>query len=274
MKNTKPIALITGSTGGIGAKVAEVLAKRGYRLFLIDLDRSRLEQQAALYENARYETLDLSQQSEVIDWCNRTKENEEEFDVAFVNAGLIAVGEAINLPPEKLVLQLQVNLVSTALMIHSLASRMSSMKKGHIIATVSMGGIVSLKGSAAYSASKFGLRGLLWGLRDELIPYGVHVSGIYPAGVDTPMLRHEAQHGGSALNFVGQPVSVETVANAVLRAIDRPKLEIYVPSSEGITGRIMGAFPSLLGKLYPLLEKLGERGRSKYLENIGAVRKQ
>jgi short-subunit dehydrogenase len=266
--NSTPVALVTGSTGGIGAKVAEALASRGYRLILQDLDRSRLEQQAAQYKDARIETLDLSNQNAVIAWGRRLQDSGERIDVAFVNAGLIVVGEVTDLPTEKLLLQLQVNLVSTAAMLQALARNMRAAGRGHLIATVSMGGIVSLKGSAPYSASKFGLRGLLWGLRDELKPHGVHVCGIYPAGVDTAMLRHEARHGGSALNFVGQPVTVDTVAGAVLNAIDKPKLETYVPASEGITGRIAGAFPGVLARLYPLLEKMGERGRAAYLSRI------
>lgn len=269
--NSSPVALVTGSTGGIGAEVAERLAARGYRLVLMDLDPARLEQQAARYPDARIDVLNLSDQQAVLDWSRRLEDSGERIDVAFVNAGLIAVGEVVDLPTGKLLLQLQVNLVSTAVMIQALARRMKAAGRGHLIATVSMGGIVSLKGSATYSASKFGLRGLLWGLRDELRPHGVHVSGIYPAGVDTAMLRHEARHGGSALNFVGRPVSVETVANAVLRAVDRPRLETYVPASEGLTSRIAGAFPGLLAKLYPLLEKLGERGRAQYLARIDAA---
>lgn len=266
--DSTPVALVTGAAGGIGAQVAEALAARGYRLILQDLDRARLALQAARHPDARVEWLDLSDQDAVVAWGRRLEDSGERIDLAFVNAGLIAVGEVTELPTEKLLLQLQVNLVSTAAMLQALARTMRAAGRGHLIATVSMGGIVSLKGSAPYSASKFGLRGLLWGLRDELQPHGVHVCGIYPAGVDTAMLRHEARHGGSALNFVGRPVSVETVARAVLRAIDKPRLETYVPASEGVTGRIAGAFPGLLARLYPLLERMGERGRAAYLARI------
>ena len=269
MNTSQPVALVTGSTGGIGACVAEALAARGYRLVLMDLDRTGLEQQAARHLGARIETLDLARQDAVLDWARALHADDAApVDLAFVNAGLIAVGEVVDLPTDKLLLQLQVNLVSTAILVQALAQRMAAAGRGHLIATVSMGGIVSLKGSAAYSASKFGLRGLLWGLRDELRPRGVHVCGIYPAGVDTPMLRHEARHGGSALNFVGQPVTAEDVARAVMSTIDRPRLETYVPASEGITGRLAGAFPGLLAGLYPWLEKMGERGRAAYLARL------
>ena len=269
MKTSQPVALVTGSTGGIGARVAEALAGRGYRLVLMDLDRTRLEQQAARHPGAHIEPLDLARQDAVLDWARALQAvDATPIDVAFVNAGVIAVGDVVDLPTEELLLQLQVNLVSTAIMVQALARRMASAGGGHLIATVSMGGIVSLKGSAAYSASKFGLRGLLWGLRDELRPRGVQVCGIYPAGVDTPMLRHEARHGGSALNFVGQPVSPDDVAQAVMAAIERPRLETYVPASEGVTGRLAGAFPGLLAQLYPWLEKMGERGRAAYLARL------
>ncbi|MCD0418380.1 SDR family NAD(P)-dependent oxidoreductase [Rubrivivax sp. JA1024] len=269
MNMSPPVALVTGSTGGIGACVARALAARGHHLVLMDLDRARLEQQAAAYPGARIETLDLARQDAVLDWAQALQADDAPaIDVAFVNAGLIAVGDVVDLPTEKLLLQLQVNLVSTAIMVQALARHMAAAGHGHLIATVSVGGIVSLKGSAAYSASKFGLRGLLWGLRDELQARGVQVCGIYPAGVDTPMLRHEARHGGSALNFVSQPVTAEDVARAVMAAIDRPRLETYVPATEGITGRLAGAFPGLLSSLYPWLEKMGERGRAAYLARL------
>lgn len=270
MNDSRPVALVTGATGGIGAQVAAALAARGYQLVLMDLDRERLQEQAARLPGASIQTLDLSNQEAVLAWSRRLETEGSRIDVAFVNAGVIAVGELTDLPVDKLLLQLQVNLVSTSIMLQALARRMRAAGSGHLIATVSMGGIVSLKGSAAYSASKFGLRGLLWGLRDELQPHGVHVCGIYPAGVDTPMLRHEARNGGSALNFVSKPVTVETVAEAVLRAIDKPRLETYVPAIEGVTGRIAGAFPGLLAGLYPVLETLGELGRGDYLARVNA----
>ena len=94
------------------------------------------------------------------------------------------------------------------------------------------------------------------------------VTGVYPAGVDTPMLRHEATHGGSALNFVGKPVEADEIARAYERALGRPRLEVYVPYSESLTSRLAGAFPWILGRLYPLLTWMGEKGRAKFLKRI------
>ncbi len=261
-------ALITGATGGIGQEIAMHLSRRGYRLLLVDFDRDRLDRMAPHYSGSETFLLDQRDLAAVEEFCDIRIAEGEFVETAIINAGMLGIGNLTEIGRASLTDQITVNLTSSAMIIQSMARRMAGEGRGHILSTVSMGGIVSLKGSTAYSASKFGLRGLLWALRDELKPKGVHVTGIYPAGVDTPMLRHEAFHGGSALNFVGNPVTVTDVANAYMRALDKPRLEIYVPGSEGITGRIAGAWPGLLGRLYPMLERIGESGRQKFIKRI------
>lgn len=262
-------ALLTGATGGLGQAIAKKFAEEGYRLILVDFDAGRLADMASGYQGATTHVLDQRDNAAVARFCDEVIEQGQPVDVALVNAGMLKIGNVAAISRQDMLDQLQVNLIATSLMIQSLARRMSRDRKGHIVATVSMGGIVSLKGSATYSASKFGLRGLLWGLRDELSADGVHVTGIYPAGVDTPLLRHEARHGGSALNFVGDPVTVDDVVDAITATVRKPRLEVYVPKSEGITGRILGAWPGLLSRLYPRLERMGEKGRARFLRRIG-----
>ena len=262
-------AMITGACGGIGSAVAKRLHARGFKLVLIDIDQGRLDEMSANYPGSKVYTLDLRDGAAVATFCDEIVEQGEFIDVAVVNAGMMVIGNVGDTTRQAMLDLLQVNLVSASLLVQSFARRMTKEGRGHLMATVSMGGIVSLKGSAAYSASKFGLRGLLWGLKDELSSKGVHVTGLYPAGVDTPMLRYEARSGGSALNFLGVPVSADDVAKAYEKALDKPRLEVYVPYSESIMGRVGGAFPWLMGKLYPLLTGMGEAGRRKYLKKIG-----
>jgi short-subunit dehydrogenase len=267
----RPTALITGATGGLGLEIATMLATQGYQMILVDFDGVRLEAMAANFDGAVTYVLDQRGTAAVSAFCDQFIEIGGPIDVAIVNAGIVSIGHLTDISREAMLDQLQINLVSSAAIIQSLARRMVRQGNGHILATVSMGGIVSIKGSAAYSASKFGLRGLLWALRDELKLLGVDVTGIYPAGVDTPMLRHEALHGGSALNFVGQPVSPAQVAEAIRRALKAPKLEVYVPYSESISSRIFSIWPGLLSRLYPVLEYMGEKGRSRFIASQRVV---
>jgi short-subunit dehydrogenase len=131
-----------------------------------------------------------------------------------------------------------------------------------------MGGIIALPGSAAYSASKAGLRALLAAASAEVAGTDIRVSGIYPSAVDTPLLRFEARHGGSALNFVGKVFTAEDVADAYERALDTGRLEVYVPFGDSVTTRLVMLRPALVSRLLPRFERIGERGRTRFLARI------
>ncbi|MEM7279669.1 MAG: SDR family oxidoreductase, partial [Pseudomonadota bacterium] len=123
-------------------------------------------------------------------------------------------------------------------------------------------------GSSIYSATKFALRGFLASLQAELKTSGIHVSGIYPGAIDTPMLRYEAQEGGSALNFIAPPATPEEVTKAFFKLLKRPKLEVYVPHSGSLSARFFaGVLPAIANKMIPGLERKGEKGRQRYLKS-------
>lgn len=182
---TGKTALITGSTGGIGQAAAARLDALGYRLVLIDRDPAPLARQAALYRGAETHRLDLTDRTARREFCAGL-EARRDIDVALINAGMIEIGPVTAIAWEAIEMQMDVNLIAAQQMIQALARAMTARGQGHLIATVSMGAITALKGSAAYSASKFGLRGFLWALGDELRGTGVHVTGLYPAADAAP----------------------------------------------------------------------------------------
>lgn len=265
---TQKTALITGAAGDIGKHVARRLAELGYKLILVDIDEKRLLKVSNEHRNSYSLRCDLTDREQLSSLLAKITNDFGHIDLAFINAGVICVGDILDLPEEKVDLQLELNLCSPIHLIKACAENMVSNGSGHIISTVSMGGIISLKGSATYSASKFGLRGFLTGIQAELKPLGVDVSGIYPSGVDTQMLRYEALNGGSDLNFLSPPLSVDEVGDAVIKVIKSKRLEVYLPYSESISSRLVACFPWLLRHLYPLLETLGKRGLKKYLNTL------
>ncbi|TPN86938.1 SDR family NAD(P)-dependent oxidoreductase [Aquimarina algicola] len=260
-------ALITGSSGGIGSAVARNLAKKGYHLILVDINREDNEVLASELPSARVITLDLTNRIALQEFCRKIPQFN--LDIAFINAGVIHPGDVTNISEKIIDLQLDINLRSAILINKACGNYMKSKKKGNIINTVSTGGVFGLKSSATYSATKFGLRGFLMAYHSELKPYGVHVSGIYSGAVDTPMLLHETLNGGSAMNFIDKPSTVDDLVKAFNKALNTGKLEIYVPSINSFFPKILGGLlPGFIPKLYPTLERIGKKGQRKYLNSL------
>ena len=260
---SKKTALITGAGGGIGSTIAKYLSAQSYDLILIDIDKEQNQAIADSLPNSTAITLDLSNRDELRQFCQRIPELS--VDVAFINAGVVFTGEVVELSEQQIDLQLEINLRSAIILNQALAKDMSRRQQGHIINTVSLGGISAMKGTAVYSASKFGLRGFLSALYSEMKPFNVKISGIYPGAVDTPMLRYEAQNNGSPLNFLSPPKQTEDVLRGFQKALNKGVLEVHIPYSDGLLSRVVAFFPHLLNRLYPIFESIGERGRQKYL---------
>lgn len=80
------------------------------------------------------------------------------------------------------------------------------------------------------------------------------------------MLRFEAVNGGSSLNFTGVPVIPDNIMTAMRKAQKSKKLEYFVPSKDRFTAKLICIFPGILNRLYPLLDKMGEKGREEYIK--------
>jgi short-subunit dehydrogenase len=262
------LALVTGAAGGIGLEVARRLADRGYGVIAVERD-DQLATTAAtsLGDRAVPVACDLSIKEDVKRLVTRIEgEWAEQLEIVICNAGVIVPGDVVETDPAQLDLQIEVMLTSVTHVVSAAARVFVAKDHGHVLATVSHGGILALPGSAAYSASKAGLRAYLAALSVELRHTQVAVSGIYPSAVDTPMLRHEATHGGSVLNFVGAVSSPGHVADTFDRALTTKKLELYHPYSDGVLTRFLQCFPWILPRLLGPLEWMGRRGLKKYLE--------
>lgn len=263
--------LITGAASGIGKATAELLYVNGYSLWLIDINEEALKLMQQQLPGTEISVCNLADKSslEALSEKIMAKAN---IDVTFLNAGIVLPGDFIDIPFEKSEFQLNLNLSSTLYLNHVCGRKMKEQGFGHIINTVSMAGIIGLKGSAIYSAGKFGLRGFLMAFNNEMKPYNVAVSGIYLSAVDTAMLRAEAiDPNGSALNFLSEPIKPGKVAMLVLKLLQTKKLEVYLPYLDSLTTKFLGAFPALIPFIYPFLEKIGERGRKNYIKKLGLL---
>lgn len=271
MSDRVSLALVTGAAGGIGEAVSARLAGRGHTVLCVERDEALARKATeAVPGTAIAVPCDLSDRVAVEALCARIEgEWAGDLELVVLNAGVIVPGDVVDSTTRELRLQLDVMLGSVTELAASAARVMRTRGHGHILATVSMGGILSLPGSAAYSAAKAGLRAYLAALRTELRGTGVAVSGIYPSAVDTPMLLHEATHDGSLLNFFGAVATAGEVADAFEKALRTRRLEVYQPYSDSVLCRLLECFPFLVPPLLGPAEALGRRGRRKYLARKG-----
>lgn len=266
------LALVTGAAGGIGLEVGRRLIGRGYEVIAVERDDVLAAAAAsALGVSSLSVACDLSDKDAVARLVGRIEgEWADRLEIVVCNAGIIVPGDVVDTDPAQLDLQINVMLTSVMHVVSSAARVFVAKDRGHVMATVSHGGILALPGSAAYSAAKAGLRAYLAALSAELRDTKVAVSGIYPSAVDTPMLRHEATHGGSLLNFVGAVSTASNVADTFDKAMRTRKLELYHPYSDGVLTRVLQCFPWIVPHAIRPMEWLGRRGLKKYLASAAA----
>jgi short-subunit dehydrogenase len=123
----------------------------------------------------------------------------------------------------------EVNLLGTMNGAYAVLEVLLLQKSGVLINNISLGGWASAPFAAAYTASKFGLRGVTASLRQELAhPAGIHVCAVFPAMIDTPGFVHGANVSGRKLDpgpFLYQP---EDVAATFLTLVHHPRDEVSV----------------------------------------------
>lgn len=189
MTQDKRVAVVTGGAQGIGRRVAEVLAERGYRVAVNDLRKPTETMQSI--QSRGHEAIDhegnIADESIVDAFARKVYERWGRTDVLVNNAGIshIAPAESISAADYRRVLE--VNLVAPFLMARAFGRRMLLAKRGCIVNVASIAGLVGVADRAAYNASKHGLIGLTRTLAAEWGGHGIRVNAVCPGWVKTEM---------------------------------------------------------------------------------------
>jgi short-subunit dehydrogenase len=229
--------LVTGATGGIGARIASRLHAEGASLVLSGRDKANLEGMATELAPARFVAADLSRKDEV----ERLVTAAGDVDVFVANAGIPASGQLVSFSVEEIDRTLNVNLRSAIVLARLLVPGMVSRGAGHIVLMASIHGKLPAALVSVYNATKFGLRGFGLALGKELRGTGVGVSVINPTFVREAGMW--AETGVNAHPLAGQ-VTPDEVAAAVLKAIKQNRAEIDVAP---LSARLAVNAPRLVG---------------------------
>jgi NAD(P)-dependent dehydrogenase (short-subunit alcohol dehydrogenase family) len=185
----KRVAVATGAAQGIGRRVAEVLASRGYRLALNDL-RTPQETMNAIRSRGG-EVIshvgDITDESVVDGLVRAVYDTWGRTDVLINNAGISFITPAESISAADYRRVLEVNLVAPFLLAKAFGARMLAVRRGCIVNLASVAGLVGIADRAAYNASKHGLIGLTRTLAAEWGGRGVRVNAVCPGWVKTEM---------------------------------------------------------------------------------------
>jgi short-subunit dehydrogenase len=179
--------LLIGATGGIGSKTAKLLASSGANLFLAGRNAEKLAEVADSVNvpNTQYFALDIADAAQV-------QQLKEKFFTAFtsidilVNAAGIGIIKTMDtLSEEEFMKTIHANLYAPFLLVKAFLPAMKEVKKGLIINIPGVLGKVPMAGAAAYSASKYGLVGMMQSVREELKRTDIRITNLFLGGVDS-----------------------------------------------------------------------------------------
>jgi short-subunit dehydrogenase len=230
---------ITGAAGGFGQSMVKQCLPAGARLVLADLDRRALIDQTALtLKSSGHEHLggnvlgylaaDLSTPEGAQVLFDASRDVAPRIDILVNNAGLAMSGWFLDVPRDRWESLIQVNLLSAMRLTALFAPTMVERGSGHIVNMSSVAGFIGTPGLAAYSTSKFGLRGFSTALTAELEPHGVHVTAVYPFFARTPILQSRHYGAMPRLDLPDRMVyDPDRVIAAVVRGIERNARHVY-----------------------------------------------
>jgi short-subunit dehydrogenase len=251
MKNWKQqVIVITGASSGTGRIIATTLARKHPTLVLAARREEALNEVAEQCRESgaivHVVKTDVRNANEVAHLAQVAAGFTGEVDVWINNAGVLAAGALEDVPSainEQVILTNLIGFINGA---HQVIPYFKKQGQGILINNISVGGWFPTPYAAAYSASKFGLRGFSESLKGELNNYpGVHVVDLYPAFLDTPGIQHAANYTGKQIRPAPPVYDPAKVARAVLQLIESPKPRKTIGAAAGFIRLAYELFPAL-----------------------------
>lgn len=179
--------LVTGATGGIGSAVVKWLAGSGANVFITGRNAEKLEVLAARHQlsPAHYRVMDIANEASVDDAVEYLMQAAGFFDIVVNAAGIGIIKPMETLTGEEFRRTLDTNLTGSFYLMKAILPSMKQQKKGLIIHIPGVLGKVPMAGAAAYSASKYGLTGMMQSIREELKRTEIRITNLFLGGVDS-----------------------------------------------------------------------------------------
>jgi len=253
--------IVTGGSEGVGAAMARLFANAGANLMLVARSKRNLE---AIAEELRDKTrveifaMDVSDTDACVSLFKKANFEFGRVDVLVNNAGFHKRGPVESVDANDLGKMIDVNLKAPIMLSRIAIPYLREAGGGAIINVGSLAGRLPVPNSAAYAASKAGLRSFTLSMAEEFRDSGIKIAVVSPGPIDKGFIMSNIDDV-SDLTF-SQPIStVDEVAQTVLDLCGNYQREKSLPAISGVLTMLIYLMPWLGRALRPILERRGAR---------------
>jgi len=266
------VIAVTGGARGIGLAIATTLRDLGAKVAIGDIDEAAVKESGDRLALKVSLGLDVTERQSFTDFLDAVQNQLGPVDVLVNNAGVIAVGSAVDEADAVTQRLLDVNIFGVMLGTKLAAQRMLPRGRGHVVNIASLAGVLPTEGIATYCATKHAVLGYTDSVRMENRGSGVQFSSIMPTLTNTEMIAGI----GHAKGF--RNAEPEDVARAVADVIAKPRPRVVVPRSMGVMSsaqqrlmpqRVAEAMVRLLGTGHVFTSDVEVEKRTSYARRTG-----
>ncbi|MHA6697037.1 SDR family NAD(P)-dependent oxidoreductase [Chryseobacterium sp. A301] len=220
--------VITGASSGIGRAAAEAFALQGARIVLAARGESALNETLQLMRDLGASAIsvptDLTQRDQIENLIQKALQFNARIDIWINNAGVMATGHLEDMPSEALDQIIKTNLLSALHSAKALLPIFKAQNEGVLITNISVSGHMPIPYATAYSASKFGLRGMMEALESEVSDYpNIHLVSLYPGMQRSTGNMHSAKYSGFDMKVPPFSFDPRVLANQMVTLAKYPK---------------------------------------------------
>jgi NADP-dependent 3-hydroxy acid dehydrogenase YdfG len=252
------VAVVTGAGSGIGRALAQLLAQKGCRLALADINEAGLKESAAgLSVEVITQTLDVARRDAVYAFADKVRQHFGTAHVVINNAG-VAVSQTINdLSWEDFEWLMGINFWGVAYGTKAFLPALLAQNEGTIVNISSVFGIIGVPTQGAYNAAKFAVRGFTEALRQELKDTNVRAISVHPGGIRTNIARASRFYKDPLGNSDRETMAArfeklarttpEKAAETIVRGIERGSPRVLIGADAHLIDQIQRMMPESYG---------------------------
>ena len=243
--------VITGASSGIGRAAAEAFSIEGCSVVLAARGEAALEETLALCRNlganAIVVSTDVSDPTQVQHLAEQALQFNGRIDIWVNNAGVMATGKLEEMPVEIVEQVVKTNLLGYLFAARTVLPVFKRQNEGVLINNISIGGWMPAPSGAAYTASKYGARGLVDTIQGEVSDFpNIHICGLYPGIQRSTGNMHSAKYSGFSSKIPPLSFDPRELAATMVKTAKHPKKATYTDWSSLLFKNLYGILPKLM----------------------------